>query len=165
MGGGSLLDVGIYCVAPLIAAAGRPPARVEAAACLTESGVDASFSGWLEWPDGFTAAIECSFEAPERQSLEIVGTDVAVSVDRAHTPGPEDVQITLRSRDGLVEQVVVGGADPYRVMVEHFQAVVRGLAEPRRSSADSVALLTVLDRLRAAAGLAGLAMWPDRPDQ
>ena len=157
MGGGCLLDVGIYCVAPLLAAAGRPPARVEAAASLTTSGVDASFSGWLDWGNGFTATIECSFEAPERQVLEIVGTDAALSVDRAHTPGPEDVAITLRTRDGRVEQMVLGGADPYRVMLEHFEAVVRGGVDPRRPCADSIALLTVLDRLREAAGLAGPA--------
>src|SRR5262249_15155215 len=53
MGGGALLDVGIYCIAPLLAAAGRSPARVEAAASMTKSGVDASFSGWLDWGDGF----------------------------------------------------------------------------------------------------------------
>ncbi len=38
MGGGALLDVGIYCLAPLVAAAGRPPARVEAAACRSAVG-------------------------------------------------------------------------------------------------------------------------------
>ena len=94
--------------------------------------------------------------------LEIVGTEAALSVDRAHTPGPEDVAITLRHRDGRVEEMVAGGADPYRAMIDHFQAVVRGGVEPRRSSADSVALLTVLDRLREAAGLAAPAGWPDR---
>jgi xylose dehydrogenase (NAD/NADP) len=153
MGGGALLDVGIYCVAPLLAVTGRPPLRVEASASLTKSGVDVSFSGWMDWGDGFTATIECSFEAPERQSLEIVGTEALLSMDRAHTPGPEDIQITLRSRDGRAEQMVVEGADPYRAMIEHFQAVVRGLARPARSSADSIAVLTVLDRLRSAAGL------------
>ena len=100
MGGGALLDVGIYCVAPLLAAAGRPPVRVEAAASMATSGVDASFSGWLDFGGGFTAAIECSFEAPERQSLEIVGTEAAVLVDRAFTPGPEDVAFAVRGRDG-----------------------------------------------------------------
>jgi len=157
MGGGCLLDVGIYCVAPLLAATGRPPARVEAAASRATSGVDTSFSGWLEWDGGFTAAIECSFDAPERQSLEIVGTEAAVSVDRAHTPGTADVAITLRTRDGRTDQMVVGGADPYLAMLEHFAAVVRGAVEPIRSCADSVAVLTVLDRLREAAGLTGPA--------
>jgi predicted dehydrogenase len=154
MGGGALLDVGIYCIAPLLAAAGRAPARVEAAAVLTESGVDASFSGWLDWGDGFTATIECSFDAPERQSLELVGTEGALLVDRAYTPGPDDTAITLRHRDGRLEEIAAGGSDPYRAMIDHFAAVVRGESGPRRSCADSVALLSVLDRLREAAGIA-----------
>ena len=154
MGGGALLDVGIYCIAPLLAAAGRPPARVEAAAFVTKSGVDASFSGWLDWGDGFTAAIECSFDAPERQSLEIVGTEAALLVDRAFTPGPGDVAIALRHRDGRLEEIVAGGSDPYRAMIDQFAAVLHGETEPRRSCADSIALLSVVERLREAAGIA-----------
>ena len=153
MGGGSLLDLGIYCVAPLVAAARRPPARIEGAAALAKSGVDASFSGWLDFGDGFTAAIECSFDAPERQSLEIVGTEAALLVDRAYTPGLADVAITLRHRDGRVEELVTAGADPYQRMIEHFQAVVRGDAVPRRSCAETITLLAILERLREAAGL------------
>ena len=157
MGGGALLDVGVYCMAPLLAAAGRAPERIEAAATLTTAGVDASFSGWLDFGDGFTAALECSFEAPERQSLEIVGTQAALLVERAHTPGPDDLTFTLRRRDGRVDEIVAGGADPYRAMIEHFGAVVRGDLPPCPSPADSVAVLAVLDRLRTAAGLAPAA--------
>ena len=152
-GGGALLDLGVYCVAPLLAAAGRPPARVAASASVTSAGVDASFAGWLDFGNGFTASIECSFDAPERQSLEIVGTDAGLTVDRAHTPGMKDVAFTFRSRDGRVEEIVAGGADPYRAMIEHFGAVVRGETAPCPSPRDSVAVLAVLDRLRAAAGL------------
>jgi predicted dehydrogenase len=160
MGGGALLDVGIYCTAPLLAAAGREPERIEAAASLTSSGVDASFSGWLAFGDGFTATLECSFEAPECQSLEIVGTDAALIVERAHTPGPRDVTFALRHRDGHAEEIVAGGADPYQAMIEHFGAVVRGRTRPRRAPADAIAVLAVLDRLRAAAGLARPAVQP-----
>ena len=153
MGGGSLLDVGIYCVAPLLAAAGRTPARVEASATLAKSGVDASFSGWLDFGDGFTATIECSFDAPERQFLELVGTEASVVLDRAYTPGPADTAMTLRHRDGRVESIVTAGADPYREMIEHFHD-----SRPRRRGAArpgvaSITLLAVLERLRAAAGL------------
>ena len=154
MGGGVLLDLGVYCTAPLLAAAGRAPERIEAAASLTRSGVDASFSGWLDFGDGFTATLECSFDAPERQLLEIVGTEAALTVERAHTPGPDDKTFTLRRRDGRVEEIVAGGADPYRAMIEHFGAVVRGGVRPCRSPEDSIAVLAVLDRLRSAAGLA-----------
>jgi predicted dehydrogenase len=154
MGGGALLDVGIYCLAPLLAAVGRTPARVEASATLAKSGVDASFSGWLDFGDGFTATIECSFDAPERQFLEIVGSEASVVLDRAYTPGPADTAMTLRYRDGRAETIVTAGADPYREMIEHFHAVVRGGAVPRRPCAASITLLAVLERLRGAAGLA-----------
>ena len=154
MGGGSLLDVGIYCVAPLLAAAGRTPARVEASATMAKSGVDVSFSGWLDFGDGFTATIECSFDAPERQLLEIVGTEGAVTIDRAYTPGPADTAMMLRHRDGRLEEIVAGGADPYREMIEHFQTVVRRNTVSRRPCAASITLLAVLERLRAAAGIA-----------
>ena len=46
------------------------------------------------------------------------------------------------------------GADAYRAMIEHFGAVVRGHVRPCRSPEDSIAILAVLDQLRAAAGLA-----------
>ncbi len=154
MGGGALLDLGVYCVAPLLSAAGRAPEQLRAAACLTGSGVDASCSGWLDFGGGFAATLECSFDAPERQSLELVGAEAALAVERAHTPGPADTTFTLRHRDGRVEEIVAGGADPYRGMIEHFADVVRGGASPCRSPEDSIATLAVLDRLRAAAGIA-----------
>ena len=150
MGGGALLDLGVYCVAPLFAAVGRPPTRVAASASRASLGVDASFAGWLDFGDGFTAAIECSFDAPERQLLEFVGTEGAVQVDRAFTPCPDDTMFTLRWRDGRCEQTVGGGADPYRVMIEHFHAVVREGVKARGSVEDTLAVLAVLERLREA---------------
>jgi predicted dehydrogenase len=152
MGGGALLDVGIYCVAPLLGACGRLPTRAAAIAVNAATGVDASFAGWLDFGGGFSAAIECSLEAPERQSLEIVGTEASLVVmDRAHTPGPQDVALVLRHRDGRRQELAVGGRDPYRAMLEHFHAVVRGLARPRRPPVETIALLRVLDQLRTAA--------------
>jgi predicted dehydrogenase len=127
MGGGALLDVGIYCVAPLLVAAGRSPVRVEAAASMATSGVDASFSGWLDFGGGFTAAIECSFDAPERQSLELVGTEAAVLVDRAFTPGPEDVAFALRGRDGRVQRSSPAAPIP----TDHDRPLSRGRARWR----------------------------------
>ena len=63
------------------------------------------------------ASVECSFEAPERQLLEFVGTDAAVSVERAFTPGPNDTGFDLRHLDGSITRVETGGADPYLKMI------------------------------------------------
>ncbi|HEX2849909.1 MAG TPA: hypothetical protein VHN98_05130, partial [Acidimicrobiales bacterium] len=147
-GGGALLDVGIYCVAPLLLAAGRTPIDLTSSAVVTAGGVDSSFAGWLDFGGGFTATFECSFEAPERQRAEIVGTGAALVVDRAFTPGPDDTDAVLLHADGSTERLECGGGVSYRGMVDHFSTVVRGGADPRRTAADSIELLTVLDRLR-----------------
>jgi predicted dehydrogenase len=151
MGGGALLDVGIYCLAPLLLAAGRLPEAVAASARMTDGGVDASFSGWLDFGDGFSASFDCSFEAPERQRIDVIGTEAVITVERTFTPGPDDTRIQLLHRDGTVEDLVTGGGDPYRGMIDHVAAVLSGSATPRRTPAQSVELLGLIDRLRAAA--------------
>ena len=152
MGGGCLLDVGIYCTAPLVAAAGGPPLRVAGAAEWTPGGVDSSFSGWLDFGGGFSAAIECSFEVPERQQVELVGTEACLTMERTFTPGRADTSLRLLHRSGSVEELRTDGADPYLLMVEHFAAVVRGDVEQPDWSLDrTVEVAGVLDRLLAAA--------------
>ncbi|MGO9196492.1 MAG: Gfo/Idh/MocA family protein [Acidimicrobiales bacterium] len=157
MGGGALLDVGIYCLTPMLAAAGIDPGTTESVKQLTgvahrgELGVDASYSGWLDLGQGRSAAFQCSFEAPERQMLEIVGTEAALFVKRAFTPTPADEVIHLRYRDRPSDVVTTAGADPYLLMIEHFGAVVRGEAKLERTPEDSVGLAHLLDRLARAA--------------
>jgi predicted dehydrogenase len=153
LGGGALADVGIYCLAPILVAAGRRPLAIAGAGRFTSKGVDASVAGWLDFGEGFCASVECSFEVPERQLLEFVGTGAAVSVERAFTPGPSDTGFDLRHRDGSVTRVETGGADPYLKMIEDFAAVVRENACPTRTASDAVALLEVADELRRAAVL------------
>ena len=161
MGGGALLDVGIYCLAPLLAAAGIDPAsagdRVAVPAVGASrheggAGVDASFSGFLRFGRGASASFQCSFEAPERQLLELVGSDAAVSVDRAFTPSHTDRAIVVRRAGGTIEERLTDAGDPYRLMVEHFCAAVRGNEELARPPSHSVALARLVDRLAAAAG-------------
>ncbi len=150
-GGGALLDVGIYCLAPLLVAADRRPIDISAQSVMTAGGVDSSFSGWLDFGRGFTAVFECSFETPARQRVEVVGTEGAVTMDRPFTPGPHDRVITLLHRDGRTEELQAAGGDSYRGMVDHFATVLRGGARLRRTALDSIELLTLINRLKVAA--------------
>ena len=151
MGGGALADLGVYCLAPLLSAAGAPPTSLGASLVAGGDGVDASFSAWLAFDGGFAATIDCSFEAPEHQRLELVGTDASLVVERAFTPGPADTTLELRRGDGTVEVVESGGGNAYRGMVDHVCAAIRGDTTLRRPAAASIAALTVMDDLRGAA--------------
>lgn len=153
MGGGALLDLGIYCISPLLWAFGAGPGDHDALKEATGRahraplGVDASFSGFLDFGDGRTGAFRCSFEAPERQLLEIVGTEASLSVERAFTAGHHDRGLVLSRRDGTSVSVETEGADPYLRMVDHFAAVVAGEAAVARPVSHAVALQRLVDRL------------------
>jgi predicted dehydrogenase len=151
LGGGSLLDLGVYCLAPLLVAAQRLPVEVVGSAAHAPTGVDASFSGWMDFGDGFSASLECSYEAPHGQLVEVVGTEATVTVHRAFTPGPDDTTVHVRRRDGSSDELGWKGADPYRGMVDHFCTVLQQGDQLRRPPARSVELLVVLETLRAAA--------------
>lgn len=146
-GGGALLDVGGYCLSPLVDVGGRPD-DVAATAVLAPSGVDATFCGWLAFPDGLSASFVCSFEAPERQHLEVVGTRATLTVDTPFAGGATGTRPLLHHLDGRVEEVAGPDDDPYRRMVGHFADVVRGRARSRRPPSASVALLALIDGLR-----------------
>ncbi|MDQ3783292.1 MAG: Gfo/Idh/MocA family oxidoreductase [Actinomycetota bacterium] len=151
MGGGALLDLGIYCLSPLLSAAGRPVRKVAAAQATSESGIDISFHGWLGFGDGLSTAFFCSFEGPFLQELEIVGTDLIARVGQPYSPGPGDNEIELLGHDGKRFNLEVEGNDPYLAMVEHFCAALRDTAPLRHAPSDSVDLLRLFDWLRASA--------------
>jgi predicted dehydrogenase len=168
MGGGALLDVGIYCLSPLLEATGVPTASFEDVSVLRAMahraplGVDASFEGVVDL-GGAIGLIRCSFEAPECQRVALVGTEATLIVDRAFTPSWSDNEIRLVGLDGSVEVVTAAGADPYRNMVEHFATAVarrrpdggrissaQTAAELARPPEASVALARLIARLESA---------------
>ncbi len=153
LGGGALLDVGIYTVAPLLAITGQEPEHIDASARTTDRGVDVSISARLRFPGGFAATIECSFEAPDRQTLELVGTRGDLRAGTAFTPGLADDSFVVTDREGRTVTHRPGGGPLYLLMLDRFAAVVRGEASPVHTLEDTVRVARTLDRIRQAAGL------------
>ena len=156
LGGGSLLDVGGYCLTPILELAVRPPRRLAATAIMAESGVDSSFAGWLDF-GGLAATFMVSFEAPEAQVLELTGTRARLRIERAFTAGREDKEIKLEYADGKLETVYSSANDPYLAMVEHFAAVVNGEVPARVPTEHSIGVLSLIDRLRQSARIEPVA--------
>ena len=148
-GGGALLDVGIYCLAPIICALGIP-SGVDAWAVLAPTGVDLTTSARLTWLSDTDASVLVSFELPERQSLFVAGTGGSLAVDRPYTPGPHDVAYAITRPDGAVEQHTTDGANCYVGMIDAFAASVRGRAEWPRPISDVLAVLGLCERINAA---------------
>jgi predicted dehydrogenase len=152
MGGGALLDVGLYSIGAARWLAGRDPLAVHAAAEVwAPHGIDRQLAGLLEFPDGLFATVHCSFGAAEHQVAEIVGTTGTARVPRAFTAWrDESAALHWRGADGQ-ERTEVFQADPYALMAAHFAHCVRGLARPAYDVGEAVAILAILDALARAA--------------
>jgi predicted dehydrogenase len=145
--GGSLLDLGTYCVSGARLLAGEPESvlgRQE----IGPTGVDDLFTGSLVFPEGVHALFDCGLRMPFRATLEAFGTDGDLFVDDpwlCRRPG-----IALRRGDE-VERIPVERADSYRLELEDFARAVAGEAEPLLGRADAVAQARVLSALRRSA--------------
>lgn len=123
--GGSLMDVGCYCVSGARLLAGEPE-RVYGEQVVGGEGVDVLFSGTLRFADGVLAEIDSGLYLPHRDELEAVGETGSLFLDdpwHCRTPG-----LQLRREDGY-EEIIVETADSYRLELENLADAIRGEGE------------------------------------
>ncbi len=144
LGGGSLLDVGCYCVNAARLLAGEPE-RVFAASVPGPGGVDLRLAAVLVHPGGVLTLLDSAFDLPEREELEVVGSHGSIRLDDPWH-GWTAPTLELR-RAGGVETVALEPVDPYRLELEDFAAAVRGERQPLLGRDDAVAQARALDAL------------------
>ena len=88
LGGGALMDAGSYPVSLVRLIAGERPKRVHATARWTESGVDQSLAGTLEFASGVLAQIACSFATARHRRCLIAGDEGTLSTTYFNDTGP-----------------------------------------------------------------------------
>ncbi|HEY2073520.1 MAG TPA: Gfo/Idh/MocA family oxidoreductase [Gaiellaceae bacterium] len=152
LAGGSLMDVGCYCVSGSRLLAGEP---VEASArqVLGPSGVDMRLVGTLRFPGDVLAEIDCAFDLPSRQGLEVVGSE---GILRIATPwGISDPGIEYHHGHDL-ERISIDQADRYRLQSDNFSRAIRGLEAPLLARADALGQARAIDALYRSAGRGGV---------
>ena len=153
LGGGSLLDLGIYCLEPILIAAGwqagDPLPGIAARADWMQPGADLTTSGWLAFPSGVTGSFITSFDVPGVQTLQLIGSDGVLRIERAtYTAGPGAVDIAFVPGAGEPEVLRSDEGAQYQLMVEHFCDVIRGDAALERPPERSIALARIVDHIR-----------------
>ena len=153
LAGGSLMDVGCYCVNAARQVSRAEPVGVCAAAFNhEETGVDKAMAGTLEFPEEFLATFDCGFTGAYRRSATIVGTEGTIHLANPWTPGPDEKTTLHVTRSEGSDTFTIPAADEYALEVEHFCNVVRGEeAALRWSIDDAVKQMRVLDALRESA--------------
>ena len=153
--GGSLMDVGCYCVSASRFLAGEPES-VLGEQVVGSTGVDVRFAGVLRFPGAVVAHFDSALDLPSRRALEVVGSDAVVTFADPWIASVVRVEL---HRDGGVEPVAVDEADPYRLELENFAAAIRGEAEPLLGREDARGQARALEALyRAAAEGAAVAL-------
>ena len=150
-GGGALLDVGIYCLGPIVEVWGPEPDAIDATALWHTTGVDARTEATLSWDDGREARIRCSFVDAEEQRIEVVGDQASLVIDGdAHTGGERARQFLVAGSDGRVSTTSVTATDPYLGMVDAFARAVRGDEPWPRTMTTTIDLLSLIERIASA---------------
>jgi xylose dehydrogenase (NAD/NADP) len=128
LGGGSLGDVGCYCVSALRLAFEGDPHRASAFARFDEEGADRDLAGVLEFDPGL-GIVSSSISSARRERMEVVGEEGTISLDapfRADKAGSK-MEIT---RGGETFTETFEAADPYRAELDEFATAIREGREP-----------------------------------
>jgi D-xylose 1-dehydrogenase (NADP+, D-xylono-1,5-lactone-forming) len=151
LGGGSLWDVGCYCVNAMRLVARAEPIEAFGWAATGASGVDESFTGLLRFPGSVTGTVHSSFRSRYRTWLEIGGTHGLLRVPDPFRPGPR-VDIEVRPSGEEVRLVPVEGSSLLFVrLIEDFVAAALGDRPPVVTLDDSRGNAAALSALYASA--------------
>jgi D-xylose 1-dehydrogenase (NADP+, D-xylono-1,5-lactone-forming) len=147
LGGGSLMDVGCYCVNLSRLITGCEPVR--AASYSIGDKVDETMTGMMEFPDGILAHFETGISSFERHYAEIAGTEGAIIINSPWFPDEKESSFILRTNSGD-EIITTPGANCYTLELEDFMDAVINNRPPRWNAYDAVKNMAVIDALYSA---------------
>jgi xylose dehydrogenase (NAD/NADP) len=145
--GGSLMDVGCYCVNGSRLIAGEPE-LVFGQQLIGSSGTDWVFTGSMRFPGDVFGLFDCGTALPSRDELEAIGSEGSLFLDdpwHASTP-----VIELR-RGGETERIELEPIDSYRLELENVSDAIRGEGELLLGREDAVGNARAIEALFASA--------------
>src|SRR3954447_8586382 len=147
---GSLMDLGVYCLYPLITLFGEPT-EVKATAIMLDSGVDGEGNVLLKYDDK-DAVVMYSKITNSYLPSEIQGEKGSMIIDKIHTPE----KVEIHYNNGTVEPLTVDQSHPamYYEVKEFIELTNQGKIESTTNFYDnSYITMKVLDTERDEIGL------------
>ncbi len=125
LGGGSLLDIGWYCVGLSLWMLQQMPERVFATARWRDD-IDLRMNGILWFPQDQMATFESGFDAVRRRWMEVAGTNAALVCDDFTKPWNADKpRFWIHNAEGTSEQKIVTHPPIERCLVDAFCGLIR----------------------------------------
>ncbi|HLQ48123.1 MAG TPA: Gfo/Idh/MocA family oxidoreductase, partial [Candidatus Dormibacteraeota bacterium] len=137
--GGSLMDVGCYCVSGSRLIAGEEPDVVFGVALPGPTGVDIRFTGLLHFPSGVVAEFTAGFTSTHH-TLEAIGSDGSLMLTNPWQGQPVSIV-----RDGV--ETKLDGENAYRLELEDVGRAIGGDGPPLLGREDAMGQARTLDGL------------------
>lgn len=155
LGGGTLLDIGIYNVFITLSILGKPDA-IEATMIATTTGVDEQIAVLFKYNNGAMAQMFSSFTTNLPIQAEINGTEGCITLTTRFYEPSTTIQLSKKipyEREVVTVEKV--GGFGYHYEARHVNECLKvGLIEsPVLTHADTLTLMEVLDTIRMKAGL------------
>jgi predicted dehydrogenase len=145
--GGSLMDVGCYCVSGSRLLAGEPES-VFGQAYIGPTGTDWVFSAAMRFPGDVHALFDCGTTLANRDELEAVGTEGSLFLD---DPWHCNVPVIELRREGEVERIELEPVDSYRLELENLADAASGAAPLLLGREDALGQARTIEALFASA--------------
>lgn len=145
-GGGSVYDVGCYCISLAQRILGEMPESIDAIAHFAESGVDDFCQMLFQYPSGAMAALECGFIAGRRSDRMVIhGDKASLWADIAfNQQGICTFDIYSDERSEHFEYDVKSN---YALEVEQLGRCIADGEKPHVSEEFSLAVCDIIDRV------------------
>jgi len=152
LGGGALLDVGVYTVALAHMVFDRSPTRISSMAHIGETGVDEQSSMILGYDGGAMAILTCAIRTSTPHEAAIYGTDGWIEIPPFFWQ-PDRIILNLGGREEVMTFNRLGNGYSFEA-----EEVMKCLREGKLESEivpleRSVAVMDTMDRIRAQWGL------------
>lgn len=147
MGGGSIYDVGSYCIQVIRHLTESEPVKVQAIAELDETtGIDLTSTVYMKMENGVKAMFDCSFDMINRNEYEVIGTKGKIKVPFAFRPDINGgIGKVIVQTNGVSREEKIYG-DIYRMEIEQFSRAILEGAEPIITAESTLRNMEVLDK-------------------
>jgi predicted dehydrogenase len=153
LGGGALLDVGVYVVSLASMVFGSPPSRVSSMAHLGQTGVDEQSAMILGYNQGQLAVLTAAVRTNTPQQATLIGAEGQI---RIHTPWwkPDTLTLSVQGRGDKVIHLSFEGNGYNYEAVEVMNCLREGKMESAVMPLDeTLAIMRTMDQIRAQWGL------------
>lgn len=154
VGGGGLMDVGVYPISLCRLLAGAEPDVAHYAAKMNEKGYDEYGSGCMRFPNGVTAHVACGIHCNMRNQTWVYGTDGMLHIENPWKVSTGSKMTLIPNKgDQQVFEFGMSNDELYAVEADAVAEFIDAKECPYMTLEDTLGNMRTLDMMRESAGM------------